>query len=182
MSQKVILLNGCPSSGKDTIANYVVKEYKYKTIAFKDKAYKDVIDYYNISEEKYMSLYNDRSTKDEPCDELNGLSPRKAMQHVVENIKKPEYGKDYLAKYTLNIILNDKNNNYIVSDLGLDEEEELVHSLLKESLYKIVYIERQNYTFENDTRSKRKHIDHIINNNKDENNLYKEVDNYFKTL
>lgn len=182
MTQKIILLNGCPSSGKDTIANYVVKEYKYKTIAFKDKAYIDVIDHYKIDHNEYMTLYNDRTTKDSPSDKLDGLSPRKAMQYVVEKIKKPEHGKDYLAKYTLNIILNDPNNNYIVSDLGLDEEEELVHSLLENKNYKIVYINRENYTFENDTRSKRNKIDFTIDNDSDENGLYKKVDNYIKGL
>lgn len=182
MTQKIILLNGCPSSGKDTIANYVVKQYNYKTLAFKDKAYLDVIEHYKIDYNEYMELYNNRDTKDEPNIKLNGLSPRKAMQYVVEKIKKPEKGKDYLAKYTLNIILNDPNNNYIVSDLGLDEEEELVHTLLKNKNYKIVYINRDNYTFENDTRSKRKHIDHIIDNNSNESELYKKIDSYIKGL
>lgn len=180
--RKIILLNGCPSSGKDTIANYLVEKYDYKTIAFKDQAFKDVYSYFNVSEEDYLKLYNDRSTKDKPTDLLQGYSPRRAMQYVVEKVNKPLLGKDYLAKYTLEFILKDMYNNYVVSDLGLEEEEQAVLSLLKEEQYKIIYINRDGFDFKNDTRSKRTYIDFTIDNNGSLDDLFQKVDNYLKTV
>lgn len=180
--RKIILLNGCPSSGKDTIANYLVEKHGFKTIAFKDQVYKDVIDYFGVTQDEYMALYNDRTTKDLPTPLLNGYSPRSAMQYVVEQVNKPKLGKDYLAKYTLDIILEDVYNDYVVSDLGLDEEEEATHKKLNNKNYKIIYIDRDGYDFSKDTRSKRNHIDFTIYNNDTLDILFTTIDNYIKTI
>ena len=174
--RKIILLNGCPSSGKDTIANYIVEKYNYKTLAFKDQAFKDVYTHFGMSEAEYMELYNDRSKKDTPVEKLGNRSPRKAMQYVVEEINKPKLGKDYLAKYTLEIVLKDVYNDYVISDLGLEEEENAVHNLLKNENYKIVYINRDGFDFTNDTRSKRNKIDVHINNDGTLESLYSKCD------
>ena len=53
--RRVILLNGCHGRGKDEIAQYLVRTKGFKTLAFKDQAYKSVYTYYNISEDQYMS-------------------------------------------------------------------------------------------------------------------------------
>lgn len=178
--RSILILNGCPGSGKDTVSDYLVKNYNYKTIAFKDSAYKAVYEHYNISKEQYMELYNDRSLKDTPSELLRGRSPRSAMQHVIEEIKKPLYGKDYLAKETIEIIQKDVYNNYVISDLGLPEEEIAVHYYLKNENYKIIYIDRNGYDFSKDTRSKRQIIHYNIYNNSDLANLYKQVDEILK--
>ncbi len=174
--RKILLLNGCPSSGKDTIANYIVEKYGYKTLAFKDQAFKDVYTHFGLTEKEYMDMYNDRSKKDSPVDKLGNRSPRKAMQYVVEEINKPKYGKDYLAKHTLEIVLKDVYNNYVISDLGLEEEELAVHLLLEKEKYQIIYISRDGFDFTNDTRSKRNKIDYHIDNNESLEELFKKVD------
>ena len=174
--RKILLLNGCPSSGKDTIANYLVEKHGYKTIAFKDQAYVSVCTHFQITHDEYMELYNDRSKKDTPVEKLGNRSPRKAMQYVVEEVKKPVLGKDYLAKYTLDIVLKDVYNDYVISDLGLEEEENAVHKMLKDENYKIIYINRDGFDFTNDTRSKRNKIDIEINNDGSLNTLYEKCD------
>lgn len=178
--RKIIILNGCPGSGKDTIADYLVKNYNYKTIAFKDSAYKAVYEHFELTEKEYMSLYNDRSLKDEPTELLKGYTPRSAMQYVIEQVKKPQFGRDYLAKKTIEIIKKDVYNNYVISDLGLDEEEIAVHYYLKEEEYQIIYIDRTGYDFSKDTRSKRQIIHHNIENNSDLESLYQKVDEILK--
>lgn len=178
--RRILLLNGCPASGKDTVSDYLVKKYNYKTIAFKDSAYKSVYEHFNLSKEQYMSLYNNRELKDKPTELLNGYSPRTAMQYVVEKVKKPQLGKDYLARETIDLILKDVYNNYVISDLGLDEEEIATHYYLKKEKYSIVYIDRTGYNFANDTRSKRQIIHYNIFNNSTLENLYKQVDNIIK--
>lgn len=178
--RKIIILNGCPGSGKDTISDYLVANYNYKTIAFKDSAYRAVYEHFNLTEDQYMTLYNDRTLKDEPSELLDGYSPRSAMQYVIEKIKKPQFGKDYLAKKTIDIIKKDMYNNYVISDLGLDEEEIAVHYYLKEEEYYITYINRTGYDFSKDTRSKRQIIHYNIENNSDLDHLYKQVDKILK--
>lgn len=176
----ILILNGCPGSGKDTVSDYLVANYNYKTIAFKDSAYKAVYEYYDLTKEEYMTLYNDRATKDVPSELLCGHSPRSAMQYVIEHVKKPEFGKDYLAKETIDIISKDVYNDYVISDLGLPEEEIAVHYYLKNENYKIIYINRNGYDFSNDTRSKRQIIHHNLDNNSDLDHLYKQVDEILK--
>lgn len=175
--RKIIILNGCPGSGKDTVSEYICKKYNYKSIAFKDGAFELVYNYYNLSKDEYMSLYNDRSLKEKPSDKLDNKSPRKAMQYVVEEVYKKKYGRDFLAKKIINQIKNDKSNNYVISDLGLDEEEISVHYHLRNEDYMIIYIDRDGYTFENDTRSKRQIIHRTITNNSTLEDLYKQIDN-----
>lgn len=174
--RRVILLNGCPGSGKDEIAQYLVRTKGFKTLAFKDQAYKSVYTYYNISEDQYMSVYNDREQKDQPQEFLGGLSPRKAMQYVVEQVNKPKLGRDYLARATLDQILKDSDNDYVVSDLGLDEEEIITHYLLQKENYKILEVQRDGCTYTNDTRSRRLIIDGVILNDGTLEELYNKVD------
>ena len=178
--RRIILLNGCPGSGKDTVSDYLVKNYNYKTIAFKDLAFKSVYEHYGISKETYMSMYNTRALKDIPNELLGGKTPRKAMQYVVEEVNKPVLGRDYLAKATIDIILKDEYSDYVVSDFGLDEEEITVHYKLKHENYTVVYVDRDECDWSNDTRRKRYVIDHTIYNNKDHNNLYMQLDNILK--
>ena len=178
--RNILILNGCPGSGKDTVSDYLVANYNYKTIAFKDSAYKAVYEHYNITKEEYMSLYNDRDLKDKPSDLLEGHSPRCAMQYVIEQVKKPKYGKDYLAKATIEIIQKDVYNDYVISDLGLPEEEIAVHYYLRKEKYQIIYINRNGYDFSKDTRSKRQIIHNTIDNNSDLDHLYKQVDKILK--
>ena len=45
---------------------------------------------------------------------------------MVEEVYKPKHGKDVLANKVIDIIKNDPYNNYVVSDLGLPEEEIIV--------------------------------------------------------
>ena len=54
--RNILILNGCPGSGKDTVSDYLVANYNYKTIAFKDSAYKAVYEHYNITKEEYASI------------------------------------------------------------------------------------------------------------------------------
>ncbi len=171
-SRKIILLNGCPGVGKDEIANYLAREYNYKTIAFKDKAYLSVAKHYNISLEDYMQLY---LNKDTPTDILDGLSPRKAMQYVVQDVNKPKLGRDYLARDVLDEIRFDKESNYVVSDFGLDEEEIQVHYKLSRENYVVINIQREGHTYEFDTRSERMIIHHIIYNDGSTEELYEKV-------
>lgn len=171
-SRKIILLNGCPGVGKDEIANYLVREYNYKTIAFKDKAYKSVADHYNITIEQYMELYK---TKDIPTDILGGKSPRKAMQYVVQEVNKPKLGRDYLAKDVMKDIRDDYSSNYVISDFGLDEEEIQVHYQLAHENYIVINIQREGHSYQLDTRSDRLIIHHIIYNDGTTENLYAKV-------
>lgn len=180
MNKKILFLNGAPQSGKDTVANYIVNNYKYQTLAFKDFVYQDVSDYFNITLDQYMSIYNNRDTKEKSSDILQGFTPRTAMQYVVETINKPKYGKDYLANKLIDKVITD-SYNYVISDLGLDEEENTIIKRLAEYNYKIVYINRDGFDFTNDTRSKRNKIDYIINNTSLEK-LYSDVDIIIKEL
>lgn len=177
MKRNIIFMNGPPGSGKDESANYLVNNHGYKHTTFKEAAFDLVCGYYNISMEEYLKLYNDRATKEVPSDLLDGKSPRKAMQYVVEEIYKPKHGKDVLANKVIDIIKNDPYNNYVVSDLGLPEEEIIIHYRLRTERYAIIQLQKPECNYNNDTRNKTLIYHYVIQNNKDKQSLYNRLDN-----
>ncbi len=62
MNKKCILVTGCAGSGKDTVANYLIKKYGYKKFAFADPLKKISLILFNLQRD--LSYYNDRRRKE----------------------------------------------------------------------------------------------------------------------
>ena len=67
MTQLVISLHGLPGTGKDTIADHLVKHYGFGRIAFADALKQEISDSYFDAP---VALFNDRRTKAEPIPRL----------------------------------------------------------------------------------------------------------------
>lgn len=149
--KKIILLNGPASSGKDFAADFIVNNFKY---ARKDKFAK-------VLKERTHALYGFswrphdyyEKVKEVPSDDFFGLSPRQAYINVSEIYFKPIYGKKIfgtilaqeLDKYEWEIVA--------ISDSGFVEEAEvLIDKYGKENIL-LIRIEREGYTFKEDSRN-----------------------------
>lgn len=125
MKPVVIILNGPPFSGKDFLAEEARKNFRYNTafyckvLQFKKKLFDLTKLIYSVSDEEWDRWY-ERDLKEVPREELGGLSPRTALQHVSENVIKPIFGKDYFGKSLAKEIKD--GVNYVVSDGGFPEE------------------------------------------------------------
>ena len=115
---RVVLLNGPPSSGKDTAAQLLRNALKHTHHRqFKRVLYAAVCYHYHVLDEDWKRLYR---SKDQPSEELGGLTPRQALIHVAENLIKPNYGSDYVARRALKDI--DPSKVSVFSDCGFSEE------------------------------------------------------------
>ena len=100
MDRRVILLNGVPSSGKDTIASYLSNHFNYNHRYIAKYLVDLAIEISGVSRYDWENRYADRikNTKELPWDKLNGLSQRQFLRIISEDWIKPVFGLDYFAK------------------------------------------------------------------------------------
>lgn len=115
----IIICNGPPGSGKDEAASYF-KKHGFRHISFKHVLFKETIEYFGVPHDWFMRDYNDRKIKERPEKALGGLSRRKALIHVSEEVIKPVEGLDFFGRAVANEIEDDKD--YAISDGGFIEE------------------------------------------------------------
>ncbi len=86
----VLVLAGPPGTGKDTIANYLVRQFNFIHIRFKDALIPLVLGAYKVDMAWFDQHYT-RELKDQPCPELLNMSPRQALIHMSEHVIKPTF-------------------------------------------------------------------------------------------
>lgn len=151
---KVIIFNGPPSSGKDTLADLLAEDllddgYNVARLAFKDCLYLETALYYNVRPEWLIEKCNDRATKEVPHVELNDLSPRQALIHVSEGICKPLHGKEFFGKALAKAVVESGCEYAVVSDGGFMDE---MPPLLDQFQVQVIRVHREGKTFDGDSR------------------------------
>jgi hypothetical protein len=133
--KQIVILNGPPGCGKDTLADGTHKYFGQRQM-FKNALYDLTFTHFGLDstllEFEYFKdmLCNDRVLKELPNKlfEYEGkwLSPREALIHTSEVIAKPLFGDDVFGKY-----LSDKltASRVIITDGGFDAEIESLRKL-----------------------------------------------------
>lgn len=180
---KVLILNSCPNTGKDTAAEWVVKKYNAQHLRFKDQLYKVAAQIAGIEVEWMVSLATNRELKETPLPyfkvNTQDVSPRQWLIHCSEKVVKPLLGDDFFGKSLASSITEDL---VVCSDGGF-ESEVLPLITAGHDVY-VLRIERDGYTFEGDSRSylpvKPFYKTFLVENNKSllhfENKIYSIVD------
>lgn len=156
----VIILNGCPHIGKDTIADLIVKQLGANKIQFKDALYEETAKYYDYYDlELFTNIASTRELKDSLLSAFSvefSVTPRQALIHVSEEVIKPIFGGDYFGKLSANKL---KEGINIFSDSGgwWDEASPVIEAADKTI---IVKLHREGFTFEGDSRNY--FVDHNI--------------------
>jgi hypothetical protein len=145
----IIILNGPPASGKDTIGMYMLKHGMVDGMAaFKDWLYMEAAEYFSIPVAMVVELATNRETKDKPHWAFAGKSPRQALIHVSELYIKPTFGNGFFG-LQLSRRLHGKLD-YVITDGGFVEE---MHPLIEAGFdLKIVRLHRDGCGFANDSR------------------------------
>lgn len=154
---KVIILNGAPGAGKDTIAA-MLQDYRNDVLvhSFKTPMFDIAKAMLGASlYEQFIGLYDVRSTKETKVGFLCDRSPREFMIWISEEVIKPCFGKmhfGYLASETMSAIDEQiPKYKYIFSDGGFADE---VISLIDNGHeVKLIRLHRDGFTFEGDSRS-----------------------------
>ncbi|QXG07688.1 putative kinase [Erwinia phage Snitter] len=87
---QIIILNGPPGCGKDTLANWLWNNcYVDEVKSFKEPMFEIAKVVLGSRFDNFMALYNDRQTKEQPIEWLNGKSPREFLIFISEDFVKP---------------------------------------------------------------------------------------------
>lgn len=126
---KIVILNGPPGCGKDTIAIQMIDYFqllhnkRVRFCQFKDALYRETQKYYGIPDSE-MDIFTDRLKKETPNSLLNFITPRQGLIHVSENEIKPKFGRAFFGKEALKFV--DKHSTYydmfLFADGGFIEE------------------------------------------------------------
>lgn len=184
----LIGLLGKKRTGKDTIADYLCKNYNFKKLSFA-KPLKDVCKIlFNFNDEQ---LYGD---KKEEIDTNWGTTPRIIMQYLGTDIFRndinkilPNIGNNFWIKCIRtqyqSLLKTDPLIKVVISDVRFQNELDMIHELDG----CVIKIERQNSKnyFEDLHESEKdidkiKNYDFLIKNDSTFENLYLQVDDIIK--
>ena len=187
---KIIAICGYKRSGKDTIAKYLEKKYNYKHLKITYKLKECIKLLFNLNN-------NDLEEKKEEINNKWNVSPRNMMQFIGTEMFQykiqellPDIGKNFWIKTFLNDNLVNKlrkneNFNIVISDLRfLHEYEELSKLNLPIIIIKVVndniMIDENNSLHISEKEFLKIPLTHQINNNKDLNELYNQIEKIMK--
>lgn len=150
----IIILNGPPGSGKDTIANYFVDHHEdYITDSFKSALYFETVAYFGLNLEQFTERHSNRKLKEIPYHFYKGvlLSTREMLIHVSEKIIKPFFGQDHFGRMKGSEWLS-SSKDIIISDGGFVDETNAVCDKVGFENVLIVRLVREGYDFSGDSR------------------------------
>lgn len=153
MKRDIIILNGPPGCGKDTIAAYLTgHRYPAVKASFKQPMFDIAFSMLGVYRyDEFMDLYNDREQKEKPQVILGGKSPRQFMIWISEDVMKPVFGEQHFGRRMVEEI----NEMYrdlavVISDGGFPEE---IKPLVKAGHeVHICRLHRDGFTFAGDSR------------------------------
>ena len=174
---KIIIANGPPGSGKDTIIkglreNLNIGKRPTDTLSYKLTLCQHVGERYGLTAATVWQMNDDRDVKDEPTPIFDGKSVRQALQYESEEVIKKKYGEQGVAKQTI-IDLMEKWNGLphdlvlFCTDGGFNSELDCVKDMLPihpDDIF-IIRMLRNGCSFDGDTREFLNNPNFILNNN-----------------
>lgn len=154
MVAMIVILNGPPGCGKDTIANAYLEKYPSTVlVSFKVPIQRILAALMGCSTEQLLDIYEDRVWKESPNSMLGGMSPRETLIWLSEEVIKPKFGKPFFGRVLASQI--NGNSNYLSTDGGFAEE---IYPLLVKCHelrmpLKIVHVYREGCSFQGDSRN-----------------------------
>jgi len=164
---QVVLFNGPPKSGKDTIADALVQavgptwavNYKLSSVL---KATARVM--FSLSDTQYNAVERPEN-KDTKVYYLAGRSWREVLISLSEGYIKPTYGEGFFGLATakaLNTFSSSGYSHVFISDSGFKEEAETLVTMCPTCNFTLVRLHRAGTDFSNDSRSywpNQKHVE-----------------------
>lgn len=153
----IILFNGPPGSGKDTLANALIDRLHSSHIdACLEKFARPLKDcvpaFYGISVEEFKHMDSSVELKAQPQDCFLGKTCREVQIAFSEDYAKPLHGKNFFGLLLAERIKKLGEQVVCVSDSGFSEEAETIIEEFGKENVMLVNIIRDGTTFEGDSR------------------------------
>lgn len=153
---KIVILNGPPGCGKDTIAVQLIDYFmmmhgrKVRFCQFKDALYRETQKYYGIPDAE-MDMFVDRLKKETPNSLLNFITPRQGLIHVSENEIKSKFGQAFFGVEALKFVDKHEKNfdMFVFADGGFIAE---IDSLSKHHDVVVLKLHHGSLNFSKDSR------------------------------
>lgn len=155
----VVILNGPPGCGKDTISRewLCLREQGVSKFghAFKEPMFRIAAETLGMGFHEFLSEYENRDWKERQRPEWGNQSVRDLMIRISETYIKPFFGEDYfgkLAKQNIDMCggFEENTNVHIFSDGGFDSEIKLLEEYYD---VQVIHIFREGCDFSGDSRS-----------------------------
>lgn len=157
---RLIVLNGPPRSGKDTIAKMLSDYHGATILKFTAPMDRAIPAFFGIDPQRWVALREDH--KDHPAPEFNGLTPREVLISFSEEWAKRLFGRDIFGKLAAEEALR-HGSRVVFSDGGFAREVTALRKKVPETF--VVQVKRPGQCFENDSRQYLDNPDFVIDNN-----------------
>ena len=150
---KIILFNGPPRSGKDTVADFAMQHLgkratKYRFAAPLKDGVHALFGFGGVDTEFF------NKSKDQPTEVFKGLfgdkeinTPREAYILMSENFLKPVFGEDFFARVAVRNLKNIRKPVVVISDCGFDVEVSKLVEAFGEKNVALVHLYREGCAF-----------------------------------
>jgi hypothetical protein len=134
---KIIAICGAKRSGKDVLADYLVKKYDYERLAFADPLKLVVKKLFNFDDDQVGIGEDEGTDKKDIIDERWGITPRAALQFfgtevMQEKIQEllPNIKRNFFANTLKNHIENaEEGKKFVISDLRFIHEYDMLANI-----------------------------------------------------
>jgi hypothetical protein len=165
---KIIAICGAKRSGKDVLADHLVKNYNYKRIAFADPLKVAVKNLFNFDDDQVGIGIDTGSNRKDIIDDKWGITPRAALQFfgteiMQEKIQEllPNINKNFFTNTLKNHIENaEEDQKFVISDLRFIHEYEMLANI-QNIQHKDKVIVRVIRPYNNRIRDENPHISEI---------------------
>jgi dephospho-CoA kinase len=139
---KIIAICGAKRSGKDVLAEHLVRKYNYERVSFATPLKLAVKSLFNFDDEQVGIGVDSGSNKKDIIDTNWGITPRTALQfigteimqdkihEILPNIKK-NFFSNTLKNYIKNRITENEEQKFVISDLRFIHEFEMLYTISK---------------------------------------------------
>jgi hypothetical protein len=122
-------ITGKAGSGKDTIGDYLVKQYGFKKIALADPIKRLVKDVFALDD---YTVY-DRIAREKPLKRWKGWTVRKLLQFIGTELFRNNIDDAVWVKSLWYKVQDDKENNYTINDIRFPNEQQFLKKNAKKN-------------------------------------------------
>lgn len=186
----IIGLTGQLQSGKDTVADHLVKNYGFEKVGFSDSLYECVGALFDLDRETIerfkvegVECYFARSNEWPKITLTHPITMRQILQRMGTDVVRDIIGKDTWVRILVQKFIDNQNIDYVVRDVRFDNEANAIHQEdWNSEIWRIVRPGYEGDSHASEAGIDKKYVNMEINNNERLDKLYNAVDEIMEVV